>query len=98
MNYLFSKPHPSTTPYGINYDSDEDEASDVDEYDNRDQDYDDDERDGEGSTEDEEHLDPHSYSWCLMRLAIVNHVIRSMNQFISQLGYDLTGLRHPFFI
>lgn len=97
MNYLFSKPHASNVPYGVMYDSDDetaDEASDEVTDEAADDVYEDDGSDDGGADEaryDKEHLDPHSYSWTLMRLAIVVHVLRSMNQFVTLLGYDPTG-------
>ena len=39
----------------------------------------------------EEHIDPHSYSWCMMRLAMVKHVLQSMNSFLSLIGSEPAG-------
>ena len=41
--------------------------------------------------ENEEHIDPHSYSWCMMRLAMVKHVLHSMNSFLSLIGQEPAG-------
>ena len=38
-----------------------------------------------------EHVDPHSYSWCLLRYVIVYHVRRQLVAFLPQIGIELPG-------
>jgi len=38
-----------------------------------------------------EHLDSSSYSWCLMRYAIVKYVRHSFITFLPQIGIELSG-------
>ena len=42
--------------------------------------------------ENEEHIDPHSYSWYLMRLAIIKHVVHSLNRFLALIGFEPAGM------
>lgn len=37
-------------------------------------------------------MDPHSFSWCLMRLTMVKHVLHSMNSFLSLIGHEPSGM------
>ncbi len=39
----------------------------------------------------EEHSDPNSYSWCLMRYATVKFLRNSINKFLPQIGIELPG-------
>ncbi len=38
-----------------------------------------------------EHLDPNSYSWCLMRYAVIKHMRHSLIQFLPHIGIELPG-------
>lgn len=38
-----------------------------------------------------EHIDAHSYSWCLMRYAIIKHTNQSFRAFLPNIGMDLSG-------
>lgn len=38
-----------------------------------------------------EHLDPNSYSWCVMRYAIVKYIRASLLNFLPQIGIELPG-------
>ena len=40
----------------------------------------------------EEHLDPNSYSWCLMRYALFRLINNSLLTFLPQIGLELQGL------
>ena len=42
-------------------------------------------------TSQNEHLDSSSYSWCLMRYAIVKYVRHSFVTFLPQIGIELSG-------
>jgi len=42
-------------------------------------------------TSHDEHLDSSSYSWCLMRYAIVKYVRHSFITFLPQIGIELSG-------
>ncbi len=38
-----------------------------------------------------EHLDPNSYSWCLMRYSIVKYIHHSLRTFLPHIGIELPG-------
>lgn len=38
-----------------------------------------------------EHSDPSSYSWCLMRFAILRAVLSNLRTFLPQVGIEITG-------
>jgi len=40
-----------------------------------------------------EHLNPKSYSWCLMRYAIVRYVFHSLKTFLPKVGMELSGVQ-----
>ncbi len=42
----------------------------------------------------EEHSDPNSYSWCLLRYAIVKFIRNSLVSFLPQIGIELPGVWH----
>ena len=39
----------------------------------------------------EEHCDPNSYSWCLMRYTILRSFINNLRLFLPQIGIELSG-------
>lgn len=39
----------------------------------------------------QEHIDPSSYSWCLIRFAIIQLVLHNLNTFLPQVGIELQG-------
>lgn len=41
-----------------------------------------------------EHLNPKSYSWCLMRYAIVRYVSHSLKTFLPKVGMELSGMQY----
>jgi hypothetical protein len=38
-----------------------------------------------------EHMDPNSYSWCLMRFAIVKYLLNNITQFLNLIGIEPQG-------
>lgn len=40
-----------------------------------------------------EHIDPNSYSWCLMRYAVIKFIGQSLRSFLPKIGMDLAGAR-----
>ncbi len=38
-----------------------------------------------------EHMNPNSYSWCLMRYAIIKYVLFNLTSFLSVIGVELQG-------
>ena len=40
----------------------------------------------------QEHLDPDSYSWCLMRYAVVHYIRHSLVTFLPTIGIELQEL------
>lgn len=45
----------------------------------------------------QEHCDPNSYSWCLMRFAIMRSVLINLRTFLPQIGIELSGDLHSLF-
>ncbi|KAM6930538.1 LOW QUALITY PROTEIN: dmX-like protein 1 [Xenentodon cancila] len=86
-DYFITKPALSTSENRVDYDSEESQAS---------QDEDDDEDESEdmfdSSSPQREHSNHNSYSWCLMRLAMVQLVLINLKSFYPMAGYDLLDL------
>ncbi|KAL8625455.1 hypothetical protein ACOMHN_018600 [Nucella lapillus] len=95
ITYFMTKPFVQSSNSVIDYDSDnsvesEDEVEDDD-------DFDEDEMDrGRPNTlklsGQQEHCDPNSYSWCIMRYAIMRAVIMNLRSFLPQVGIELSEL------
>ncbi|XP_076465247.1 dmX-like protein 2 isoform X2 [Babylonia areolata] len=95
ITYFMTKPFIQSSNSVIDYDSD-DLLESEDELDG-DDDLDDDEMDrGRPNTlklwGQQEHCDPNSYSWCLMRYAIMRAVLLNLRLFLPQVGIELSEL------
>ncbi|XP_014674853.1 PREDICTED: dmX-like protein 1 [Priapulus caudatus] len=88
-SFLMSKPSELEKLKEIDYDSDESLPSSDSEPEEED-----DDKLGMDQPKVEccEHSDPNSYSWCLMRFAIVKLVLRNLERFLPIPGLDLTEL------
>lgn len=86
ISYLMAKPYENPNDTGIDYDSTE-SLSDSEE-------EEDDEFSVSGKTDVamNEHLNAHSYSWCLMRYACVKYITHTLEQFLPQVGIELPEL------
>lgn len=86
-DYFIAKPSMPPSENRIEYDSEESEGS---------QDEDEDEEDYEyvfdPNSPQREHSNNNSYSWCLMRLAMVQLVLVNLKSFYPMAGYDLLDL------
>ncbi|KAJ8401631.1 hypothetical protein AAFF_G00379480 [Aldrovandia affinis] len=83
-DYFIAKPFLPPSESRVEYDSEESQGSqdeDEDEYDVFDSD-----------TPLREHVNPSSYSWCLMRLAMVQMVLVNLKSFYPMAGHDLLDL------
>ncbi|OCU02216.1 dmX-like protein 1 isoform X4 [Xenopus laevis] len=83
-DYFIAKPFPPLTQNKLEYDSDESQGSDDDEED-----------DDDVSLSDvqlQEHSNPNSYSWALMRLAMVQLVLYNLKSFYPLAGHELSEL------
>uniref|UniRef100_A0A3P9LQA3 Dmx like 1 n=1 Tax=Oryzias latipes TaxID=8090 RepID=A0A3P9LQA3_ORYLA len=86
-DYFIAKPVLSPLENKVEYDSEESLSS-------QEEDDDDDECDDvfEPSSPQKEHANNNSYSWCLMRLAMVQLVLVNLKSFYPMAGYDLLDL------
>uniref|UniRef100_A0A1A8KKF5 Dmx-like 1 n=1 Tax=Nothobranchius kuhntae TaxID=321403 RepID=A0A1A8KKF5_NOTKU len=86
-DYFIAKPVLPPSENGIDYDSEQSQDS-------QDDDDDDDEDDDvfDPSSPQREHSNNNSYSWCLMRLALVQLVLVNLKSFYPMAGYDLLDL------
>ncbi|KAF5905311.1 dmX-like protein 1 isoform X1, partial [Clarias magur] len=89
-DYFIAKPFLSPSVSQVEYDSEESQGSDE-------EDEDDDDDDGFGDAFDpnsplKEHSNNNSYSWCLMRVAMVQLVMVNLKSFYPMAGYDLQDL------
>nr|XP_054587570.1 dmX-like protein 1 isoform X2 [Nothobranchius furzeri] len=87
-DYFIAKPVLPPSENGIDYDSEQSQDSQDD--DDDDDDEDDDVFDP--SSPQREHSNNNSYSWCLMRLALVQLVLVNLKSFYPMAGYDLLDL------
>uniref|UniRef100_A0A8C7ZS02 Dmx like 1 n=1 Tax=Oryzias sinensis TaxID=183150 RepID=A0A8C7ZS02_9TELE len=87
-DYFIAKPVLSPLENRVEYDSEESLSSQEED------DDDDDECDDvfEPSSPQKEHANNNSYSWCLMRLAMVQLVLVNLKSFYPMAGYDLLDL------
>uniref|UniRef100_A0A3Q4BEA1 RAVE complex protein Rav1 C-terminal domain-containing protein n=1 Tax=Mola mola TaxID=94237 RepID=A0A3Q4BEA1_MOLML len=85
-DYFIAKPLLPPSESRIEYDSEESQSSqdeeDGDEYEDA----------FESNAPHREHLNHNSYSWCLMRLAMVQLVVVNLKSFYPMAGYDLLDL------
>uniref|UniRef100_A0A8K9XHV1 Dmx like 1 n=1 Tax=Oncorhynchus mykiss TaxID=8022 RepID=A0A8K9XHV1_ONCMY len=87
-DYFIAKPFLPPSESRVEYDSEESQGS-------QDEDDDDDEDefgDFDPNSPSREHSNPNSYSWCLMRLAMVQLVLGSLKSFYPMAGHDLLDL------
>uniref|UniRef100_A0A8C7D4H2 Dmx like 1 n=1 Tax=Oncorhynchus kisutch TaxID=8019 RepID=A0A8C7D4H2_ONCKI len=86
-DYFIAKPFLPPSESRVEYDSEESQGS---------QDEDDDDEDEFGdfdpNSPSREHSNPNSYSWCLMRLAMVQLVLGNLKSFYPMAGHDLLDL------
>ncbi|GFS07033.1 DmX-like protein 2 [Elysia marginata] len=103
VNYLMTKPFVPSAETLLDYDSDDsfasedDNSSDEDEYDDDDDDIITEKKitrptSLSKSKANVEHSDPGSYSWCIIRYAVVKSVISNFSTFLPQIGIELTEL------
>ncbi|XP_064153309.1 dmX-like protein 1 isoform X1 [Anguilla rostrata] len=86
-DYFIAKPFVPPSESRVEYDSEESQGSEDE----------DDEDEGEHGVLDSdtpvrEHANPSSYSWCLMRLAMVQLVLANLKSFYPMAGHDLLDL------
>ncbi|KAG5841429.1 hypothetical protein ANANG_G00199420 [Anguilla anguilla] len=84
-DYFIAKPFVPPSESRVEYDSEESQGSEDE----------DDEDEGERGVLDtpvREHANPSSYSWCLMRLAMVQMVLANLKSFYPMAGHDLLDL------
>ncbi|KAJ7994355.1 hypothetical protein DPEC_G00265000 [Dallia pectoralis] len=86
-DYFIAKPFLPPPLSKVEYDSEESQGSD-----NEEDDDDDDYKDFDPNSPGREHSNPNSYSWCLMRLAMVQLVLGNLKSFYPMAGYDLIDL------
>jgi len=87
VSFLMTKPFTDASDCGLAYDSNDSAASSDEE--------DEDESVFGGRRTDtalNEHLDPNSYSWCLIRFAVVKFIRNSLVNFLPQIGIELPEL------
>uniref|UniRef100_A0A4W5QJI7 Dmx like 1 n=1 Tax=Hucho hucho TaxID=62062 RepID=A0A4W5QJI7_9TELE len=87
-DYFIAKPFLPPSESRVEYDSEESQGS-------QDEDDDDDEDeygDFDPNSPSREHSNPNSYSWCLMRLAMVQLVLGNLKSFYPMAGHDLLDL------
>jgi hypothetical protein len=68
----------------VNYDTDDDD----------DETFCADKDDGDLHDHTSEHMDPNSYSWCIMRFAIVKYLLNNITKFLNLIGLEPQGLLH----
>ncbi|KAM9744364.1 dmX-like protein 1 isoform 4-T5 [Menidia menidia] len=86
-DYFIAKPVPVPSENKVEYDSEESHSS-------HDEDEEDDECEDvfDPNSPQREHSNHNSYSWCLMRLAMVQLVLVNLKSFYPMAGYDLLDL------
>ncbi|XP_027023135.2 dmX-like protein 1 isoform X2 [Tachysurus fulvidraco] len=82
-DYFIAKPFLPLSTSRVEYDSEESQGSDEDE---------DEEDDFDPNSPMQEHSNNNSYSWCLMRVAMVQLVLANLKSFYPMAGYDLLDL------
>merc|ERR1719209_2761425 len=87
INYFLSKPPATSDDDGVEYDSEDEEDE---EGGGGGANYDEEEDEEEISTK--EHLDPQSYSWCLLRYVIVRYVLHHLRLFLPTAGLEVSEL------
>ncbi|KAK6180445.1 hypothetical protein SNE40_012599 [Patella caerulea] len=92
ITYFMTKPFVSSSESIISYDSDDSQMSDDEEL----TDSEDDEEITRPRTlalnNMQQHCDPNSYSWCLIRYCIVHHVLNNLQTFLPTIGIELAEL------
>ncbi|XP_061116820.1 dmX-like protein 1 isoform X2 [Conger conger] len=87
-DYFIAKPFLPPSESRVEYDSEESQGSDEED--------EEEEEDVGGSSDSDaplrEHANPSSYSWCLMRLAMVQMVLFNLKSFYPMAGHDLLDL------
>ncbi|XP_042617430.1 dmX-like protein 1 isoform X3 [Cyprinus carpio] len=84
-DYFIAKPYLPPSASRVEYDSEESQGSE-DEEDEEDED------EGDPNSPQAEHSNNSSYSWCLMRLAMVQLVLFNLKTFYPMAGHDLLDL------
>ncbi|XP_023930909.1 dmX-like protein 2 [Lingula anatina] len=98
VNYFMAKPMVAREESGVDYDSEEDVLDSTSEDDSsEEEDYDSylsgpPKKEKEPDPRMQEHLDPDSYSWCLMRYALVKYACHSFLTFLPIAGLELQDL------
>ncbi|TSL10182.1 DmX-like protein 1 [Bagarius yarrelli] len=85
-DYFTAKPFLPMSGSQIEYDSEESQGSDEEDDDDDDDDF------GDSESPYKEHSNNNSYSWCLMRVAMVQLVLTNLKSFYPMAGYDLSDL------
>uniref|UniRef100_A0A3B4Z0K8 Dmx like 1 n=1 Tax=Stegastes partitus TaxID=144197 RepID=A0A3B4Z0K8_9TELE len=88
-DYFIAKPLLPPSENRIEYDSEDSQGSNDEEEDDDDDDYGD---VFDPNSPQREHSNHNSYSWCLMRLAMVQLVLVNLKSFYPMAGYDLLDL------
>ncbi|XP_046400831.1 dmX-like protein 2 isoform X2 [Ischnura elegans] len=104
VSYFLLKPQSPTDEDFIDYDSADSQASDGEDRDGDEEDEEEDVFEGTTSTaagnmrgravakENTEHSNPSSYSWCVLRLAIVRLIQQQLHEFLAVAGIELQEL------
>ncbi|KAI3372724.1 hypothetical protein L3Q82_023186 [Scortum barcoo] len=88
-DYFIAKPSLPPSESRIEYDSEESQGSQGEDEDDEDDEYED---VFDPNSPQREHSNHNSYSWCLMRLAMVQLVLVNLKSFYPMAGYDLSDL------
>ncbi|KAM9821767.1 dmX-like protein 1 isoform 3-T3 [Syngnathus typhle] len=88
-DYLIAKPSLPPSDNRVQYDSEESQGSEDDDEEEEEDEYDD---IFDPNSPKKEHTNYNSYSWCLMRLAMVQLVLVNLKSFYPIAGYDLLDL------
>ncbi|CAC5419373.1 DMXL [Mytilus coruscus] len=97
ITFFMTKPFTTGSGYGeFNYDSEESLSSEEEDFDNDDEENEDDDTSMRPNTLNfsavQQHTDPNSYSWCLIRYTIVKLVLNNLLSFLPLIGIELPEL------
>ncbi|XP_052099551.1 dmX-like protein 2 isoform X2 [Mytilus californianus] len=97
ITFFMTKPFTTGSGYGeFNYDSEESLSSEEEDFDNDDEENEDDDTSMRPDTLNfsavQQHTDPNSYSWCLIRYTIVKLVLNNLLSFLPVIGIELPEL------
>lgn len=80
----------------IDYDSSDSAVSDLDSAEEEDDVFDTNTKPKSKPKDNTEHTDPNSFSWCVMRLAIVKILLQQLHDFLNVAGIEMQGIYFHF--